>query len=98
MTTLEELIADSWFPFAGDITVKPFEPPVLPEPARHGVDAADCQSCQRADDDYVWTDDRWRLSAYLPTQVRGIVLLETRAHVDSFSDFPDDLLAALGPM
>jgi diadenosine tetraphosphate (Ap4A) HIT family hydrolase len=98
MTTLEELIADSWFPFAGDITVKPLEPPVLPEPPRHGVEAADCHSCSRADDSYVWTDDSWRLTAYLPTQVRGIVLLETRAHLDSFTDFPDDLLAALGPM
>lgn len=34
MTTLDELIADSWFPFAGEITVKPLDGRVIPEPPR----------------------------------------------------------------
>ncbi len=98
MTTLDELIADSWFPFAGDITVKPLDPPVIPEPDRAGVAAATCFSCQRPDTDYLWTDDNWRLVAPQPSQLRGIVLLETRAHIDSYVDFPPDLLAELGPV
>jgi diadenosine tetraphosphate (Ap4A) HIT family hydrolase len=98
MTTLEDLIADSWFPFAGDITVKPLEDPVIPEPDRHGVAAESCHACQRLDDDYVWTDDSWRLAPYSPTQVRGIVLLESREHIDTFSDMTPGSLAGLGPM
>jgi diadenosine tetraphosphate (Ap4A) HIT family hydrolase len=98
MTSLEDLIADSWFPFAGDITVKPLEPPVIPEPDRRGLTAESCESCQKPDDEYVWADDRWRLIPYTPTQVRGIVLLETREHVDSFADLSPELLAEVGPM
>lgn len=98
MPSLDELIADSWFPFAGHITVKPLDPPVIPEPDRGGVDAAKCRACQRPDGDYVWTDDNWRLFGVLPTQLRGIVLLETRGHRDSFADLPPGLLAEIGPM
>ncbi len=98
MTTLAELIADTWFPFAGDISVKPLDDKVIPEPDRAGLDEATCNACQRADDTFVWTDHDWRLSAYLPTQIPGIVLLQTRAHYDSFTDLPQDLLADVGPM
>jgi diadenosine tetraphosphate (Ap4A) HIT family hydrolase len=95
--TLDELIADSRFPFAGDITVKPLEPPVIPEPDRGDVHPATCSACKRPDTDYVWTDDNWRLAAPETTQLRGTVLLETRVHHDSFADFPTELLAELGP-
>ncbi|MBA2774890.1 MAG: hypothetical protein H0U36_12725 [Nocardioidaceae bacterium] len=98
MTTLDELIADSWFPFAGDITVKPLDPRVVPEPDRHGLTVDDCHSCARSDDTFVWTDERWRLTGALPTQIPGIVLLEPRQHVDSYADMPADLLAEIGPM
>jgi diadenosine tetraphosphate (Ap4A) HIT family hydrolase len=98
MTSLEDLIADSWFPFAGEITVKPLEAPVVPEPDRHALTPETCESCKKPDDEYVWTDDTWRLVPYTPTQVRGIVLLETREHLDSFADMGPDLLAAIGPM
>lgn len=98
MTTLDELIADSWFPFAGDVTVKPLDPLVVPEPDRHGLTADSCHSCARPDDSYVWTDERWRLTGALPTQIPGIVLLEPRQHVDSYADMPPDLLADIGPM
>jgi hypothetical protein len=53
MSTLDDLIADSRFPFAGDIRVKPLDDLVIPEPERAGVDPADCRSCRRPDDDYV---------------------------------------------
>lgn len=98
MPTLDELIADSWFPFTGDIAVKPLDPPVIPEPDRGGLDPAACWACQRPDSDYAWTDASWRLTGMLPTQLRGIVLLETRDHHDSFADLGPNLLAEVGPM
>ncbi len=98
MSALDDLIADSRFPFAGDLRVKPLDDLVIPEPERAGVDPADCRSCRRPDDDYVWTDENWRLTSVLPTQVRGIVVLETRDHVDSLADVPLPRLAELGPM
>jgi diadenosine tetraphosphate (Ap4A) HIT family hydrolase len=98
MTSLDELIADSWFPFAGDITVKPLEDPVVPEPQRHGEDSATCGACARADDSYVWTDTNWRLTAENPSQLRGVVLLETREHFDTIAELPRNLLAELGPV
>ncbi|MBA3234345.1 MAG: hypothetical protein H0T17_10440 [Propionibacteriales bacterium] len=98
MTKLAELIADTWFPFAGDMTVKPLDDPVVPEPPRHGLEAADCHSCSRPDADFVWTDGRWRLTGCLPTQIPGIVLLEPRDHYDSYADLPVELLAEIGPM
>lgn len=98
MPTLQELIEDSWFPFAGDITVKPLDPPVIPEPLRHGAGGVDCGGCNRPDEDYVWTDEIWRLKGYAPSPLPGAVLLMPRQHVDSFSDMTPEMLAALGPM
>src|SRR5262245_33934204 len=98
MTTLAELIADSWFPFAGDITVKPLEDLVIPEPDRHDVDPSTCQACTQPDEAFVWTDEHWRLLPCLPTQIPGIVLLQPRVHFDSFSDMSPALLAELGTM
>jgi diadenosine tetraphosphate (Ap4A) HIT family hydrolase len=96
--TLDELIADSRFPFAGTISVKPLDAPVVPEPDLAGVDPATCFSCGRPDTDYVWTDDRWRLVAPQPSQLRGMVVLETRGHYDSFADLPPELLSDFGPV
>ncbi|MBA3265278.1 MAG: hypothetical protein H0T14_02730 [Nocardioidaceae bacterium] len=98
MTSLEELIADSWFPFAGDMTVKPLDAKVIPEPHRHGVTPETCRACQRSDETYVWTDENWRLTGVQPTELPGIVILETREHHDSFIDLPPNLLTQLGPL
>jgi len=98
MTSLEELIADSWFPFSGHITVKTLDPKMIPEPERHGVTPETCGSCQRSDHTYVWSDEHWRLTGADATELPGMVLLETREHYDSFADLPADLLTDLGPM
>jgi hypothetical protein len=37
MSALDDLIADSRFPFTGDIRVKPLDELVMPEPERSGV-------------------------------------------------------------
>jgi transposase len=54
-------------PFEADgLRVSPLRPPVLPEPARHGEDPADCDSCRRRDEG-IWLDDHWRL-----TRIAGV--------------------------
>lgn len=92
-----ELLDDPWFPFTGDVRVKALLDRVVPEPPRGDL-AGDCEECARTDDTFVWTNANWRLTGHLPTELAGLVLLETRAHYDSFVDLPDDLLAELGPL
>ncbi len=94
---LAELIADPWFCFEGDIRVKPREA-LKPEAEREGEVGSPCRSCERPDDSYVWTNDSWRLTGYRGTPLPGIVLLETRAHHDSYVDLTDALLRDVGPM
>jgi diadenosine tetraphosphate (Ap4A) HIT family hydrolase len=98
MSALDDLIADPRFPFAGDIRVKSLDELVIPEPERSCVQPSECHVCSRPDDDYLWTDEHWRLTAALPAQIRGLVLLETRDHHDSFADMAVPTLAELGPM
>lgn len=95
---LDELIADSWFAFEGDIKIKKLEDPVIPEPARSGEGGVNCRECAKSDEDFAWTDDNWRLQVYRPTSIAGIVLLNSREHFDSFADMPPELLADLGHM
>ncbi|WP_205780029.1 hypothetical protein [Micromonospora ureilytica] len=48
-------------PFDPDgLRVAPLRPPVLPEPARHGEDPSDCDTC-RGRDEGIWFNERWRL-------------------------------------
>jgi diadenosine tetraphosphate (Ap4A) HIT family hydrolase len=96
--TIEEIVAQEIFPFTGDLQVKRLEPRVIPEPARPDTDPSECGFCGRSDSEFVWTDERWRVQAMLPTPVPGVVLLNTRAHHDSFTDMGPDLLGELGPM
>ena len=99
MTTLEELIADPWFPFEGDVRVKGLEPRQVPEPDRVGLTPQTCPACAATDESYVWTDPHWRLRGMgEPSPVPGIVLLESREHHDSYADLPAELLAELGPL
>jgi diadenosine tetraphosphate (Ap4A) HIT family hydrolase len=82
-------------PFEPDgLRVAPLRPPVLPEPARHGEDPADCSGC-RAKDEGVWLDDRWRLSRITNVGVPLVLMLHPRDHYD-LADLPDELAAELG--
>lgn len=95
----DEGIAD-WdiFPFEGDLAVKVLEEPVLPEPPRQGEEgAASCAACAKPDSDYIWTDEHWRLKAYVPTAIPAMLLLEPRGHHD-LSDLPAERAAEIGPM
>ena len=68
-------------------------------PSRPGTTwPATARSARARTTTFVWTNAHWRLKGYQPTELLGLVLLETRDHYDSFADMPDDLLAELGPL
>ncbi len=94
----DELLNDPWFPFTGEVRVKALDAPARVEPARRGEGGADCDSCAAPDSAYLWSDEHWRLRLFRPTELLGQVLLETRAHHDSFADLPAPLAVELGPL
>ncbi|MEU4426182.1 hypothetical protein AB0F81_36645 [Actinoplanes sp. NPDC024001] len=76
------------------LRVSPLRPPVLPEPARHGEDPADCVACHERDQG-IWFTDRWRLVRFPGVGVPLALMLYPREHHD-LADLPDDLAAELG--
>src|SRR5690349_957208 len=92
---------EAWdtFPFDGEMRPRPLRPPVQREEPRHGEGGIDCQRCAAGDDEYLWTDERWRLYAFdHPAGLPLILLLEPREHYAEPGDLPDDLAADLGRM
>jgi diadenosine tetraphosphate (Ap4A) HIT family hydrolase len=90
---------ETWdtFPFDGEMRPRPLAPPVEREEPRHGEGGVDCGRCAAGDEEYLWTNERWRLFA--PDKPMGlpvVVLLETRDHIGEPGDLPDDLAAELG--
>ena len=82
-------------PFEQDgLKVAPLRAPVLPEPARHGEDAARCGACHR-NDSGVWLNKRWRLSQISGGGVPLALMLHPREHYD-LADLPDEMAAELG--
>ncbi|MET8369325.1 hypothetical protein [Micromonospora profundi] len=82
-------------PFEEDtLRVAPLRPPVLPEPARHGEDPADCQPCRERDEG-IWFNDHWRLAQVAGVGVPLVLMLWPRDHHD-LTDLPDELAAELG--
>lgn len=79
---------------AGGLRVSRLQPPVLPEPPRHGEDKADCGSCRRRDDG-IWLDDHWRLTQIPGVGVPLVLMLHPRDHHD-LADLGDDLAGELG--
>jgi diadenosine tetraphosphate (Ap4A) HIT family hydrolase len=88
------------FPFDGEMRPRPLQPPVEREQPRFGEGGgADCRACTRGDDTYVWTNERWRLTALdEPLGLPVVVLLEPREHYADPGDLPDELAADLGIM
>jgi diadenosine tetraphosphate (Ap4A) HIT family hydrolase len=82
-------------PFEQDgLRVASLRPPVMPEPARHGQDPAECQSC-RSRDDGIWFDENWRLTRISGVGVPLVLMLYPRDHYD-LENLPDDRAAELG--
>lgn len=87
------------FPFDGDMRPRTLQPPVPDEPARQGEGGVDCDSCGAPDENFLWTNENWRLfSLDEPTGLPVVVLLETREHYAEPGDLPDELAAELGVM
>jgi hypothetical protein len=83
------------FPYSGEISVTQLDQPVLPEPPRGGVEAADCPVCRKPDEDYLWTSDHWRLRGSDTAQALPTYFLEPRGHLD-LGELSDELAAELG--
>ena len=79
---------------AGGLRVAPLRPPVMPEPARHGEDPSDCDSCRRRDEG-IWFNERWRLTRIVGVGVPLVLMLHPRDHYD-IADLSDELAAELG--
>jgi diadenosine tetraphosphate (Ap4A) HIT family hydrolase len=85
------------WPFEGPVRPRALSEPA-PEPERDGEGGVNCSACAKPDDDYVWTDDNWRLMALEPSGLPIIMILEPRAHHDAPADLPDDLAREQGLM
>jgi len=85
------------FPFEGELRPRPLLPPVERERPRLGKDGIDCRRCAAPDDDYLWTNEHWRLwHLEKPTGLPLIVILESREHYAEPGDLPDELAAEIG--
>jgi len=95
---LEALAASPLFPITGtDLRVKEPLPRADADLPRSGEPGAPpCSSCAAPDDEYLWTNERWRVRRGVRSAVKQ-VFLETRAHVDML-DMPPTEAAELGPM
>jgi diadenosine tetraphosphate (Ap4A) HIT family hydrolase len=86
------------FPFDGEMTPRALRPPFEQEEPRHGEGGVNCRRCAASDDEYIWTEGRWRLYALEPNGLPVVVLLEPREHFDAPGDLPDEIAAELGIM
>lgn len=84
------------FPLDGEMKPRALLPPVEREGPRHGEGGIDCRRCATTDDEYLWTNERWRLWGLGPTGLPVVVMLEPREHFGELGDLPEELLAELG--
>ena len=86
------------FPFEAPVEVRPLDPAVAEEPPRNGEGGVDCWACTASDDEFLWGDERWRLSLYTPSPFRGVVILQPRVHAESVAELPPAEVAEFGPL
>jgi diadenosine tetraphosphate (Ap4A) HIT family hydrolase len=84
------------FPFDGEMRPRNLHPPAEHDPVRLGEGGVDCWRCGAADEDYFWTNERWRVRALDPTGLPMVVMLESRAHYAEPGDLPEELARELG--
>jgi diadenosine tetraphosphate (Ap4A) HIT family hydrolase len=88
---------DTW-PFQGEVRPKRLAP-LTPEPTINGEGGVDCRACTRPDSEYLWTNERWRLTSVdEPGGLPVIVLLEPREHFAGPANLPEDLAREQGQM
>jgi hypothetical protein len=85
------------FPFEHEaLRVKPFEPPVVPEPPRGGEGGNECRRCSDPEKNVVWSDDRWILAGWgEPVGLPFAAALMPKAHLD-LGDLDEAYAAELG--
>jgi len=72
---------------------------VIPEPPRRGEPGGEpCGICGGGTTSAVWSDEHWTLHPPVQGSLPGAVWLASRAHVDSFSDLPDEVARSFGPV
>jgi diadenosine tetraphosphate (Ap4A) HIT family hydrolase len=87
---------ETW-PFDGEFRPRALRQPDERERPRIGAGGVDCPRCEAPDEEYLWTNERWRLWAPPePTGLPLIVLLESREHYAEPGDLPEELAAELG--
>jgi diadenosine tetraphosphate (Ap4A) HIT family hydrolase len=84
------------FPFDGEMRPRPLQPPAEREKPLHGEGGVDCHACLAGDEEFCWTNERWRLRALGPSGLPLVLILEPRAHVAAPGDLDDDLAAECG--
>jgi hypothetical protein len=95
----EPVLGGPFFPFEGDLRVKPLEEPIVPEPPRMGEPGGKpCGVCTEPERNLVWHDDRWRLYAgFEPIGLPMYALLTSVEHV-TLHTMPPELAASFGVM
>lgn len=91
-------IDDSTCPFEPPRRARRLRPAADDEPPRTGEGGTACGGCAVADEDAIWTNERWRLRSKEGTSIPGTVILETRDHLDSFTCLSPVQLAEFGPL
>ena len=87
------------FPFDGEMRLRELLPPSALDSPRRGAGGVDCHACAATDEDYLWSNERWRLRGLdEPSGLPVVVLLEPRQHVAEPGDLPDELASELGPL
>ena len=86
---------ESW-PFEGELRPRPLARPEAEERPRHGAGAVDCRRCTASDDEFLWTNERWRVHALPPSGLPLVAMLEPREHFSEPGDLPEELAAELG--
>lgn len=85
------------FPFDGALRPRDLQPPVAEEAPRNGAGGADCFACGKTEDDLIWHDENWQVTALPPTGLPLVLILEPRRHCD-IDTLPAELAAELGPL
>jgi hypothetical protein len=93
----EPVLGGPFFPFDGDIQVRPLDEPIVPEPPRKGEPGGDpCPHCTNRDEHLVWRDEHWAVHAgFVPIGLPMIALLVPVQHV-TLHTMPPALAATLG--
>ncbi|MGO9560078.1 MAG: HIT family protein [Acidimicrobiales bacterium] len=86
-------------PYEDPLVIRALAERVVPEPPRRGEPGGDaCGICTGLATGSVWADDHWTLHPPVGGSLPGAVWLASKAHVDSFSDLPDDVASTFGPV